>query len=269
MRLLIHVLLRKMRDVVTIASIGFCLVAPFFTSHDPMATNLSEILSKPSADYWLGTDTLGRDVFSRVLHGGRNTFLTAFFATMIAVLPGGAIGLVSGSAGRKIDYVISTIVNGILGIPGIIIGLVVLSVMEAGTVSLMIATGLVSLANYIQYTRTIAISIVHQEYIVAARSLGADSLHIVLNHITANSLPYLAGYAGVILGYSIVISASFSFLGLGGSPGTPELGAIISEGRSVLRQAPWISIAPSIVIVALVFTINASIDRLFDHRDAV
>lgn len=263
------ILVLSTRFRISFASLGIIVLISLFSSelspYDPMRVNLDNTLAAPSIEHLLGTDDLGRDLLSRLLHGGRNTILISFCATLISVLPGAILGLLSISMSKTLNRFFIVIMNSILAVPGLLIGLIILTLFGQGVWQLILATGVTSLANYAQYTRSIGLSIKSQEYILASHAQGASKIYIMTHHILPNALPALTGYAGVIIGYSIITSTTFAFLGLTGNPGMPEWGVILAEGRVVLRQAPLISLTPSILIITLIFAVNSMIDDLFPN----
>lgn len=247
---------------------GICLlvvIGPHVNLYDPMAADFDSVLAAPNGTHLLGTDKLGRDVLSRVIAGGGNTIFVALLGTLIAVIPGGLLGLVSGGSCPRCKQISLVLLNALLAIPGLLIGLVVLSIMGQGIWQLALATGFSALANYAQYTRSVTHSLLDRDFVLAARALGAKPTRIVFKHIMLNGLPALIGYVGVIFGYSVVTGATLSFLGLGGDPSIPEWGAMLANGRSVLRQAPWVSISPMLLIVTLVLTVNTLADTLLNR----
>lgn len=236
-------------------------VAPF----DPSQTNIGPVMEPPGATHWLGTDGLGRDVLSRVLHGGRRTLLIAGVATIISVLVGLALGLSAGRPGSIRDQGVLLIVNTLLAIPGLMLALVVMTLLGQGAWQLAFATGCAHIALYAQVARTVIRGVRAEPYIEGAQAVGATGGRILLRYILPNAAPVLLGYVGVIFSYSILNSAALSFLGLG-TPGLPDWGVILAEGRTVFRTAPWVSVAPGLLILLLVMSVNAVADRIAVSR---
>lgn len=238
------------------------MLAPFITSLDPMKTNPSQQFQPPSAIYLLGTDSLGRDVWSRVLYGGQSTLFMAALASVITIVPGVALGLIAGAGHRWFDLIIGTLTSALLAVPGLVIALVVLTLLGRGILSLSIAIGLSQIAPCTSVTRGAVQAVRSLIYIEAGYGLGATRRHILLHHILPNIQPTLAAYAAIIFGYSILNGAALSFLGLGGELGTPDWGIMLSEGRVAFRIAPWIGIAPGLVITATIWSANALADHI-------
>ena len=245
----------------------FTMAAPLIAPFDPMSTTAGTAMQAPNGRNWLGTDLLGRDVFSRVLFGGQRTLWVAALATGIAVVPGLIIGLVAGSLGAIIDRIIMIVINSLLAIPPFVSALVILTLLGQGTGQLALATGGAQIAVFAQVTRSATVSVRSEEYIEAARALGGSRLHSIRFHILPNIRPTIYGYAGVVFAYSILNSAALSFLGLGGDPGVPDWGAILADGRMAFQIAPWVAIAPGLLIMVTVMAVNTLADQLASRQD--
>jgi len=238
------------------------IFAPFLATFDPLKTNPSLQYQPPGSGYILGTDSLGRDVWSRVLFGGQSTLLMAALATVIAFIPGLMLGLLAGAGQRWLDLIMVTLTNAMLAVPGLIVALVVLTLLGRGIVALSIAIGLSQIAPCIAVTRAAVQGVRSSTYIEAGYGLGATRIHILLSHILPNIQPTLLAYAAIIFGYSALNGAALSFLGLGGEPATPDWGVMLAEGRAAFRIAPWIGIAPGLAITATVWAVNALADQI-------
>lgn len=236
------------------------LVAPLVAPYDPMRTDTANTLQPPNTAHWLGTDSLGRDVFSRVLYGGQRTLLIAAMATVIAVLPGVLLGLLS--AFRWLDRPIRIFVNAVLAFPGLLLALIIMTLLGQGVLPLALATGLAQVAPVARITRSVVLSVLGLGYVEAARGLGSEQRRIIIAHVFPNILPTVLAYMGVVFAYAILNSAALSFLGLGGEPGVPDWGVLLYEGRQAFRLAPWIAAAPGISITLTVILVNRSATRL-------
>lgn len=210
----------------------------------------------------MGTDLLGRDVLSRYLHGGRQAFMTAVTATVITMVTGTALGLVSVAGPKGTDTLLMTVINALLAIPGIVLALVVLAAVGRGTLPLSLSIGLSLIAPTVVVIRAAILSVSSQTYVEAAHALGASRLRVLTLHILPNISPTLAAYTGIVFGYALLNGAALTFLGVGHVPGTPDWGVMLAEGRAVFRTAPWIGIAPGLTIAALVWAANELGDRL-------
>ncbi len=236
--------------------------APFITPFDPLQTNTDALLQTPNAQHLLGTDHLGRDVFSRMMYGGQRTLLIATLATAFAVLPGLLFGLLAGSTSGWFDSIVMIFINAFLAFPGLLLALVVLTLIGQGALPLAIATGFAQIAAYARVTRSATITVKSMQYVEAAESLGATRWQVTIHHIMPNILPTLLAYASVVFSYSIINSAALSFLGLGGEPGIPDWGVMLSDGRSAFRLAPWGAFFPGLAITVTVMAANYFADQL-------
>lgn len=238
------------------------LAAPLLASFDPMQTG-SNALHPPDTTYLLGTDLLGRDVFSRVLFGGRQTLAIALLATGIA----GAVGLLLGIMGGLttvpyVDSLSTSIINTLLALPGLMIALVILTLLGQGSWQVALATGIAQIAPFARVARAAILTVRTTAYIESAVAVGAPHHHILRRHILPNASPTILGYAGVTFGYSILNATALSFLGFGGDLGVPDWGVILAEARLAFRSAPWIGIMPGILIFLTVWSVNRLADDL-------
>lgn len=235
------------------------LLAPVFAPHDPMDTDTTRTLQPPGVDQWLGTDSLGRDVLSRVLYGGRRTIIIAALASAVAVLPGVLLGLLS--AFRWLDRPMSIFINAVLAFPGLLLALIIMTLLGQGVLPLALATGLAQVAPVARITRSAVLGVLGLGYVEAARGLGAGQVRVITAHVFPNVLPTILAYTGVVFAYAILNSAALSFLGLGGEPGVPDWGVLLYEGRQAFRLAPWIAVAPGIAITLTVILVNRAISQ--------
>jgi peptide/nickel transport system permease protein len=241
------------------------LAAPILAPFDPMSTTAGEAMQSPGSQNLLGTDLLGRDVLSRVLYGGQRTLQIAALATVIAIVPGLAAGLIAGTLGSHVDRGIMVIVNSLLAIPPLVIALVTLTLLGQGSGQLAIAAGIAQIAAFAQVTRSATKAARSAEYVQASHALGATRWHIMIHHVLLNIRPALYSYAGVVFAYSILNSAALSFLGLGGDPGVPDWGTILADGRLAFQIAPWVAIAPGVMILITVMSMNSLADHLSER----
>lgn len=237
------------------------LFAPILAPNDPMATNSADALQPPSADYLLGTDALGRDVLSRVLHGGQRTVLIAGLATGLAVAVGLGLGVLAGSGGRLVDELLAVLINALLAFPGLLLALVIVTLLGMGPLSVAVATGVSLLAGFARVTRATVQRTRSAGFVDAARALGAGPLWLTWAHVLPNALPTLLAYVGVTFAYAVINSAALSFLGLSGALGMPDWGAMLYDARVTFRAAPWASFGPGVGITLLVYAVNRMADR--------
>ncbi|MBN2084044.1 MAG: ABC transporter permease [Anaerolineales bacterium] len=200
-------------------------------------------LQPPSGVHWLGTDMLGRDFGWRMIAGGARTFLAAFGAAAISILLGGLWGIAAGFAGGWADRILSRLMDAALAVPALILGLVILSALGPGEAAVILALGLGGAATFARLLRAEARQIRSREYLLAARTLGAGKIRLVVRHLLPNISGSLAAYGALHFGWAMVNVASLTFLGFGGAPSVPEWGRMLAEARLVFGQAPGQALA--------------------------
>lgn len=253
-----------MSRIALICFLVLVLAGPLIAPYDPMRTDPANQLQPPSRTHLLGTDFLGRDVLSRALHGGQRTLIIAAIATVIALVPGVLIGLLSGLGWRWLDAGVQVIVNAVLAFPGLMLALVVLTIVGIG--ALPLATGVMQIAPCARVVRAAVLEVRSQPYVEAVNALGATPLRIIFVHILPNMRPVLIAYAIVIFSFSVLNNAALSFLGLGGDPGVPDWGTMLLDGRTAFRAAPWIGLAPGFGIAITVMLLNQVARRISQRR---
>ena len=243
------------------------LLAPLLAPHDPLYQNYRARYEPPGGVYPFGTDDLGRDVLSRVLWGGRESLGVAALAIAIAMGGGVVVGLISGYYGGWRDIIIQRLTEVWLAFPGIIFLIVLVSVLGTGLEKVMIAVGLALIPGYGRLVRGAVLAARAQDYVLAARALGARDTRIMFNHILPNIIPPVIVFATLGLGSAILIVGGLSFIGLGVNPPAPEWGAMLLYARDKLRQAPWLSFYPGAAIFVTVLCVNLLGDGLRDALD--
>jgi peptide/nickel transport system permease protein len=243
----------------------FCaisLLAPVLATENPMRTDANAQLQPPGINHLLGTDMLGRDVFSRLLYGGQRTLLIASVATLTAVIIGGMLGLAAGIAGDLGNYVLSGIINMFLAFPNILVALVVLTILGIGPIPLAIATGFAQIGAFGRISRITAIRIRSQMYVESGYAVGATGWHILRFYIFPNAQSALISYTGITFSYCLLNSTTLSFLGLGGEPGIPDWGVMLAESRVTFLHAPWLGIVPGLAITLIVWAIMSWVNQI-------
>ena len=266
---------RLRRDRAAVASAIFLalvatisLLAPVVAPHDPIETNLSQRLVPPgSPGYFLGADDLGRDILSRLMWGGRVSLLIGFSAVMAALSLGVVIGLVAGYFGGWPDSLLMRFIEILMAFPAILLAITIVASLGPGLRNSMLAVSIVGIPFYVRIVRGSVLSLREQEFIHAARLIGASHLRIVLQHILPNTLAPLIVASTLDVGFFIIAAAGLSFLGLGAQPPTPEWGVMLSEGRQFIRNAPHMSIIPGSAIFLVVLAFNFLGDGLRDALD--
>jgi ABC-type dipeptide/oligopeptide/nickel transport system permease subunit len=243
------------------------VTAPWVSPRDPIRTAPRTALQPPGGAYWLGSDQLGRDVASRVLHGGRISLTVGAIAVTIAVAVGAPIGLIAGFYGGRLDMLIMRVMDVLLAFPGILLALAIVSVLTPGLTNVMIAVGLSAVPTYARLVRGSVLAARENLYVEAARALGIRDPSILARHILPNVVAPLVVTATLGLGTAILAAAALSFIGLGSQPPQPEWGRMLSEGRDYLREAWWISTFPGLGIMLTVLGMNLLGDGLRDVLD--
>jgi len=253
--------------LILVALVFGAVFAPWVAPFEPDQTNAVDAMRPPSLEYPMGTDKFGRDIFSRVLWGGRLSLQIGLIAVGIGAVTGGVIGLVAGYLGGRVDNFLMRLMDVMLAFPGILLALVMVVMLGPGMSNLMIAVGISSVPRFARLIRSSVLSIRNTEFVEAARSVGAGDQLIMFRHILPNVLAPVVIYGTLRVGTAILSAASLSFLGLGAEPPTPEWGLMVSVGRNYLRTAWWMSMFPGIVIAVTVISLNLLGDALRDILD--
>jgi peptide/nickel transport system permease protein len=241
--------------------------APVVAPYDPIEQNSQAIRARPSREHFFGADTFGRDVFSRVLYGGRQSLPVGLVAVGIAALIGVAFGLIAGYRGGWIDSLIMRAVDMMLAFPGILLAMSIVAILGTSLFNLMLAVGIASIPEYTRVVRGSVLSVREMEYVTAARVSGARDRAVMLRHILPNVLPPIIVLATLGIAGAIILGSTLSFLGLGIQPPTAEWGNMLSDGRSMMRHFWWVSFFPGLAIMLTVLAINLLGDGLRDALD--
>lgn len=243
------------------------IFADFIAPYDYAEQNLKERFQTPSWEHPFGTDNFGRDIFSRIIYGTRISLQVGFVAVGIAVVVGGILGAIAGYYGKFLDNFIMRIIDVMLAIPSILLAIAITAAFGAGLTNVMIAIGISSIPSYARIVRASVLSVREQEYIEAARATGASDFRIIFGHILPNSLSPIIVQATLGVAGAILSTAGLSFIGLGIEPPLPEWGAMLSAGRSFLRDYPHIVMFPGVTIMITIFALNLFGDGLRDALD--
>jgi peptide/nickel transport system permease protein len=242
------------------------ILAPQLAPYDPIDQDVEHRLAPPSAAHWLGVDELGRDVFSRVLYGGRVSLPVAAIVVAVATVFGTLLGGVAGFAGHWIDAAAMRFVDVVLAFPSLILAMAIAAALGPSIQNSMLALLLVWWPPYARQARGQALALKNREYVMAARGLGLAEFRILLRHVLPNSFAPLLVMMTMDFGMAIIITAALSFLGLGAVPPTPEWGAMVAEGRELIQQW-WISTFPGVAIFTVAMACNFIGDGLRDIID--
>jgi peptide/nickel transport system permease protein len=244
------------------------LLAPFISPHDPIAVNADNAYLPPlSPSHLLGTDELGRDLFSRVLWGARVSLPVAFVAVAVGLVAGGVIGLISGYFGGVFDLLLMRLIDALLAFPALILAIAIVAALGPDLRNAMIAIGIVAIPIYARLVRALVLQLKQMEFIAATRSLGATPIRIILRHLIPNLLNPVIVQVSLSAGFAILAEATLSFLGLGAQVPTPDWGQMINTGATFLANDPWLAIVPGAAISVTVFSFNLLGDSLRDALD--
>jgi peptide/nickel transport system permease protein len=243
------------------------IIGPSLVSYDPLAMDLDSLKQPPGKTHLLGTDSKGRDILSRIVHGSRISLTVGIVASALSLCIGIFFGLIAGYFGGKTDAVLSQFFDIFLAFPSLLLAIGISAVMPPGLASAMLAITLVGWAGFARLVRGITLSLKEQTYVEASRALGASPSRILYRHILPNALPLLLVAGSLRVGGFILLEAALSFLGLGVQPPTPTWGSMISLNRSYINSAPWMVIFPGLAISITVISFNILGDFLRDKLD--
>lgn len=243
------------------------LLAPLIAPYDPVSLSPQESSLSPSSSHWMGTDILGRDIFSRVIHGARISLWLGLVSVGIACSVGLTLGLIAGYFGGWVETVVMRGADMLLAFPSFLLALTILFALGQSIINVMIAVGVASIPGYTRLVRGSVLSTRELEYVVAARTIGCSDTRLIRRHILPNVVAPVIVIASVGIAWAIITAASLSFLGMGVQPPTPEWGSMVNDGMRHLRRAWWISSFPALAIVVAVLAINLVGDGLRDALD--
>jgi peptide/nickel transport system permease protein len=240
------------------------VISPF----PPLETHADLVHKAPSATFPLGTDHVGRDVMSRIIHGAQISLYVGFTSVLIGVTAGFVLGVVTAYAGGAFDLALQRLVDALMTLPGLIIALAIMAVLGSSLNNVIIAIIIGMLAPVIRTVRSQVLTLKELDYVLAARAVGASPLRIVFRHITPNCMAIVLVVGTYYLGLAIIIEASLSFLGVGSPPDVPSWGGMLSRAvQEHVKTAPWVAMFPGLAIFILVFGFNLLGDALRDVFD--
>lgn len=243
------------------------IFAPFLTPYDPYKGELTAILQKPSAEHWLGTDEVGRDVLTRIFYGARTSLVIGVVSVLISAVLGVGLGLCSAYYGGIINLVISRIIDVMMSLPSLMLALALGMVFGRGRLSLMIILGISTIPTYTRMMSGQVLSVKGQDYVLAEKVVGAKNGRILISHIFPNCFSPILVMLTSNIGMTILAESSLSFLGMGINPPIASWGAMVSEGCSRLLVAPAYGIVPGLCVCLLVYGFNVLGDGLRDTLD--
>lgn len=266
-------LLKNRGAVIGMAFLIFLVVVSiasgFIYDYDTDITqiDMASALQHPSAEHWFGTDSLGRDMFARILYGARYSLVIGVGSVFIGLLVGVTLGAIAGFYGGVVDQVIMRFVDVFYSIPNIMIAVVVVSLLGTSTFNLLIALCFTCATSFCRIARAAVMTIRDQEYVESAYAMGLPTWKIILKHIIPNCLSPIIVQVTLLIGTTIIAASSLSFLGIGVPSPAPEWGAMLSEGRQHIRDAAYICVIPGLAIMATVLALNLLGDGLRDALD--
>ncbi len=253
--------------IIIIFFIILALVAPLLTSYSYHEQNLANRLQPPSDAHWMGTDDLGRDIFTRIAYGARVSLQVGFFAVIGALVFGTFLGIIAGYFGRWVDMVISRIFDILLAFPSILLAIAIVAILGASLQNALIAIAIINIPIFGRIVRSRVISLRAEEYIMAAKAQGMKNGRIIFRHILPNSITPIIVQSTLGFGTAILEAAALGFLGLGAQPPTPEWGQMLASSREFIQLAPWTLIMPGLSIMLVVLGFNLVGDGLRDILD--
>jgi peptide/nickel transport system permease protein len=243
------------------------LFAPWLTPYTPNAVDLNNVLQPPSWTHWAGTDELGRDLLTRILHGARPSVAAALGIVGIGTAFGLLIGTLSGLLSGWFDTIVMRLTDVVMALPGLVVALALTAALGPSLVNAVVALGVLAVPAYIRVARGQTLALREREYVLAARSMGASTLHLMRAHVLPNVLPPVLVFMTFHLGASILASSALSFIGLGAQPPDAEWGSMIGAGREYVLGHWWYVTLPGVVIILTASSFNLLGDALRDMLD--
>jgi dipeptide transport system permease protein len=262
-----------------VAFFVFCVIvfaalfAPWVAPYDPIEQFRDHMLTPPiwanggSAQFILGTDELGRDIFSRLIHGSRVSLSIGLLSVLMSMIPGVLLGLTAAFHQQYASPVIMRIMDVLLALPGLLLAICIITILGPGLINTMIAIAFSALPSYTRLARAAALAEINKEYVTASRVAGAGTLRLMLLTVLPNCMPPLIVNATLAFSAAVLETAALGFLGLGVQPPTPEWGTMLSAARDYIERAPWVVTMPGLTILISVLTINLMGDGLRDALD--
>jgi peptide/nickel transport system permease protein len=256
-------------SVIGIALLFLTAFPSLLATHAPNAIEIAAKLQPPSAAHWFGTDDLGRDVYSRVVHGTRVTLGIVAGSLLVSATIGGMLGILAGFAGRAVDMIGGRLIDVVLSFPPIVLGIVITGILGQGVPNLILALALVYMPVFFRIARSGAIAEAEKTYVEAARALGVPSRRILLRHVVPNVLPLILLQYTILFPLALQIEAALGFLGLGVPPPVPDWGASLEQAKNFVLAASWMSIYPGLFVLGAalgIILLGRGLQRILDVR---
>ena len=250
--------------VLVLVVLTVALAGPWLAPYDPTAMSVLRRYRPPSAEYWLGTDQLGRDILSRLLVGARATVLLALLATLCGTLAGALIGTASAFLGGRVDEAVMRTVDAVMALPSLLLSLLIVSMLGRGAENAVLAIAIAFTPGMARITRSVALAVRRQDYVNAAVARGEGAGFIVLREMLPNVVAPIIVEMSIRVAFAVMLFATLSFLGLGAQPPAPEWGLMVSEARRFMHLSPWMIVWPSLAIALVAIGFNLLGDGLRD-----
>ncbi|MEK7681590.1 MAG: ABC transporter permease [Chloroflexota bacterium] len=255
-------------SMLLIAALGLCAaLAPVIAPYDPMEQRATATFATPQPQFAAGTDNLGRDLFSRIIWGAQVSLVVGVLSVGIGGSIGGFLGLLSGYFGGRLDMVMQRFVDALLAFPNLILAMIIVVVLQPTLMNVVITIAIILVSPTVRVIRSAAISVKANEYVQAARAIGASDLRILLRHAAPNCMAPFIVLTTAQISTAILTEATLGFLGLGIRPPTPTWGSMLSEGRQYVNLAPWMAVYPGVAVSLAVYGFNLFGDALRDVLD--
>ncbi|GAB3698382.1 ABC transporter permease [Corynebacterium nasicanis] len=240
---------------ILLLAIAWALLPQLFTTHDPNSGTFAPLLA-PNTENWFGTDSVGRDLYTRVVWGARESLAGALVAVLVGLVVGTLLGLVAGTQRGWVDAALMRLVDVLLSIPALLLSLSVIILLGFGTINAALAVGVTSVATFARLARSQVLAVAAADFVEAAYGSGGTRLQVLFRHILPNSLTPVLALAALQFGSAILQLSTLGFLGYGAPPPTPEWGLVIADARDYLATSWWLTVLPGVVIVAVVCAAN-------------
>ena len=252
---------------IVLALVAMAVLAPYLPLSNPIRMNVPKRFSPPGADFWFGTDHLGRDVFSRVIHGAAFSLTIGALTILLAGVPGMLVGIVGAAAPARLAGLLMRALDVLMSFPALLLAVAVGAALGTGGRSIVVALAVVYFPRIARMTRGVALSVMAQEYVTASRALGTSASRLLLRTVVPNCLSVVIVQCSLYFAEVLLAEAALSFLGLGEAPPRPTWGNMLYEAQKNMRNAPWLAIFPGAAIAVSVFGLNLFGDAVRDAMD--